>query len=413
MFSIELSARKNSQGKYPVRIRVWGPSRKDPSKRAETTITLKVKPCTREEWNKDSRRYRRNVKDAKLMNNALGIIEKRCEAISKAVALKVPIGTVEDFKELYKDAPKKDKGAVTVRDKFDEIIEDETSRNMKTLEGYVTSRNIWKKFMRDPVPIKDLDYRTLKEYIMFLQNRGNAKCTVRIRLSHLQTMYNDEQRSGGIPRDIPYPFEGINWSKWRVVEREHDDMDQEQFKKFCALEVKPGHDELFKDVYMFLVYSYGMNFKDLVYLKKRNIKGNYIIYTRAKTKDKASEGKIMVPIHKKARALMDKYDNGTEMVFPIHDGKKRTPKKEQTYYNGRLRMFRKVLKRITRNEESLKDVKITPYTARHSFANIAYNMGASLRSISKSLGHSTEKMTLAYLKKRNLIVDDDNILDDL
>jgi site-specific recombinase XerD len=53
------------------------------------------------------------------------------------------------------------------------------------------------------------------------------------------------------------------------------------------------------------------------------------------------------------------------------------------------------MKRIAKNLEINKEV--TTYFARHSFATVLRNSGASMEFISEALGHSDMKTTKSYL----------------
>ena len=55
----------------------------------------------------------------------------------------------------------------------------------------------------------------------------------------------------------------------------------------------------------------------------------------------------------------------------------------------------KYMKRIAEKLELTKDV--TTYFARHSFATVLRNSGASTEFISEALGHSSMKTTQSYL----------------
>ena len=130
----------------------------------------------------------------------------------------------------------------------------------------------------------------------------------------------------------------------------------------------------------------GMPFIDLAHLRKQDVIGNYIIYSRHKT------GRQMtVRIPQEAAWLMEKFKNtnpGSIYLFPILDG--------QSSYLSALRNFNRKLEKIA--ALLLPDVKLSSYTPRHTWATLAFYSGVSVGIICKALGHSSIKVTETYLK---------------
>lgn len=130
----------------------------------------------------------------------------------------------------------------------------------------------------------------------------------------------------------------------------------------------------------------GMPFIDLAHLRKQDVIGNYIIYSRHKT------GRQMtVRIPQEAAWMMEKFKNtnpGSIYLFPILDG--------QSSYLSALRNFNRKLEKIA--ALLLPDVKLSSYTPRHTWATLAFYSGVSVGIICKALGHSSIKVTETYLK---------------
>ncbi len=159
--------------------------------------------------------------------------------------------------------------------------------------------------------------------------------------------------------------------------------------------------------YFLLMFLFrGMPFIDLAYLRKQDVKGNSIVYSRHKT------GRQMtVRIPKEAAGLMEEFKNkNTDSIylFPILDeesvkeeqnrnNKNRKKDKElHLYYLRALRNFNRKLEAITML--LLPGVKLSSYTPRHTWATLAFHSGMSIGIISKALGHSSIKVTETYLK---------------
>ena len=171
--------------------------------------------------------------------------------------------------------------------------------------------------------------------------------------------------------------------------------------------------------YFLLMFLFrGMPFIDLAYLRKQDVKGRCIVYSRHKT------GRQMaVRIPKEAAGLMEEFRNmnpGSVYLFPIlneEDGQEgRSKRDEQGRKDGQgrdngkvkkdkelyleylraLRNFNLKLERIA--SLFLPGVKLSSYTPRHTWATLAFHSGVSIGIICKALGHSSIKVTETYLK---------------
>ena len=159
--------------------------------------------------------------------------------------------------------------------------------------------------------------------------------------------------------------------------------------------------------YFLLMFLFrGMPFIDLAYLRKQDVKGKCIVYSRHKT------GRQMtVRIPKEAAGLMEEFKNKNPdsiYLFPILDGK--SAKEEQNRKNGKVKKdkelymnYLRVLRNFNMKLEKiaallLPGVKLSSYTPRHTWATLAFHAGVSIGIICKALGHSSIKVTETYLK---------------
>ena len=169
---------------------------------------------------------------------------------------------------------------------------------------------------------------------------------------------------------------------------------------------KLPEDERYALAYFLLMLLFrGMPFIDLAYLRKQDMKGNCITYCRHKT-----GRKMVVRIPKEAMPLFEQYRNkGTDSgyLFPILDDMVKKEKEVYILYQKALRNFNRKLKKIA--ALLLPGVEISSYTARHTWATLAFYAGIPIGIISKALGHSSVKVTETYLKPfENEKVDEAN-----
>ena len=144
----------------------------------------------------------------------------------------------------------------------------------------------------------------------------------------------------------------------------------------------------------------GLPFVDLSFLKKSEYKGNFIAYRRKKT------GRyLLVQIDKNAQILLNYLKNKEESspyLFPIihyPDGSLEAYKE----YQAALKTLNKHLVAIGKFLKIKQ--KLSSYTARHTWATLAFICNINPAIISQSMGHSSIKVTETYLKpfQQNMI----------
>jgi integrase len=104
--------------------------------------------------------------------------------------------------------------------------------------------------------------------------------------------------------------------------------------------------------------------------------------------------------------FLDSNSNHSGMVFP-EDFQRASPEFLELLYKkieSQVSMFNQALKTIARKAEIKKN--ITSRISRHSFADIARKKNISVYDIQKMLGHSSVKITEAYLKSLDNDVTD-------
>lgn len=148
------------------------------------------------------------------------------------------------------------------------------------------------------------------------------------------------------------------------------------------------------DYFRLMFLCRGMPFIDLAHLRKRDLQGRYLVYLRHKTRRP-----MRVELCPEALSLLRKYGKenpDSPYLLPILDAD--TPGGWGLYkdYQDALRLFNRALAQVM--ELLLPGIRVSSYTARHTWATLAYHMGLPLGIISQSLGHASIRVTEAYLK---------------
>lgn len=268
-----------------------------------------------------------------------------------------------------------------------------------TADNYQSSMNSLKGFS-PKLNLIDVSMEFLKSYEQWLLTKGKSISTVGIYLRPLRAIMNTAISQGMISRDAHYPF---GKSKYQIPSSKNTKkaLTIDEVGKLYNYKAPRGTWlEKARDFFIFSYLANGMNIKDIALLKFKNIDGEYLRFTRAKTinTNRTLSSQITVFIVPELEAIMNRWKNSDSepdaFIFPIL--KNNLSFLEQ---QGLIRQFTKMInKYIKRIGHELGINKhITTYYARHSFATILKRSGVGTEIISESLGHSSLKTTSSYL----------------
>ncbi len=254
---------------------------------------------------------------------------------------------------------------------------------------------------KENYPYTAVTVKFLKDYEKWMMGRtvGKkakrpiSKTTVSMYLRCLRAIFNEKAPEGTV-----YPF---GKGKYTIPNWNHNKraLTQADVAKIADYKVIDGTKEhLSRDLWLFSFLCNGINFKDIALLKRSNIRGDTMVFERAKTEKNGNESlEITVIITRQIGRIIDRWgvkpSTPDMYIFPIL--------KEGMTYNDQHRTIaqlikttNKYMKRIT---GSLEIPVATTYVARHSFATVLKRTGASVEFISESLGHKNISTTQNYL----------------
>lgn len=228
---------------------------------------------------------------------------------------------------------------------------------------------------------------TKKTIEAFIDSRGvlkNNPNTIHFYVKQLRAIYNKADDEGYV-HAVYNPFHKIRLKGSKSPKRA---ISKSEVGKIAALELEGehAHKALARDLFLFSIYTRGMSFVDMCYLRKENIFGNMLVYRRRKT-DQLLQVKIEPPL----KALLRKYgDNSSPYLLPML--------RSDDSYKGYRYIQRRLNKRIRELGDRLGfDFPLTFYVARHTWATFAHEKGVPVSVISESMGHTSEKTTHLYL----------------
>lgn len=281
------------------------------------------------------------------------------------------------------------------------------SGNFGTAHIYRSSMNAVIAFNgNDTLPFRKLTPEFLKNFESYLRGKNCSWNTVSTYMRTLRAVYNravDRRLAPYVPHHFRYVYTGTRADKKRAMDKE----DMERLMKALPFHSPFVTAELQRTRGLFLLMFMlrGMPFVDLAYLKKHDLDGNVITYRRRKT------GRLLtVTLMPEAMKLIKQYmntDPSSPYLFSLITSKEGTEAAYKEYqlalrnFNYQLTILKQVLG---------LSADLSSYTARHTWATMAYYCEVHPGVISEAMGHSSITVTETYLKPfKNKKIDEANV----
>lgn len=222
-------------------------------------------------------------------------------------------------------------------------------------------------------------------YEEFLTRRGLCRNSTSFYMRNLRAIVNRAADQGfEVPRN---PFRHVYTGVDKTVKRAVS-LDVIRQIRDIDLSWHPSLD-FARKVFMFAFYTRGMSFVDIVFLKKSDLQNGVLTYSRRKTRQQ-----LTVRIEPETWRLISSFgESKTTFLLPILNDE--APDLEHQYENAYFRINRN-LQKVGRMLGL--ETKLTLYVARHAWASIAHSNHVALSTISKAMGHNSEKTTIIYLQ---------------
>lgn len=274
---------------------------------------------------------------------------------------------------LLKDAMKEDKPVNITFPVFAKDYIQNSDRKESTKENLLTTITVLQEF-RPGLDFKDITYTFLKEFEVYLRERGNGVNTIAKHMRQLRTLVNEAINQGFIHADS-YPFR-----KYRIKQEKgkHEFLTPDELKKLENLNVEDKRLHHVLDAFLFCCYV-GLRFSDFCQLTASNfIKVDGKRWLHLKSVKTGVE--IRLPLHLlfegKALAILGRYN-----IAELAD-------------LGNNSDVNKCLVQLA----SLAGIKkhFTFHTARHTCATLLIHQGVPITTVQKLLGHTSVKTTEIY-----------------
>ena len=274
---------------------------------------------------------------------------------------------------LLKDAMKKNRPVNVTFPVFAKEYVTHSDRRESTKENLYTTITVLQEF-RSGLDFKDITYTFLKDFEVYLREKGNGVNTVAKHLRQLRTLVNEAINQGYIHADA-YPFR-----KYKIKQEKgrHEFLTPDELRKLENLEINDRKLRHVLDAFLFCCYV-GLRFSDFCQLKQSNfIKVNGKKWLHFKSIKTGIE--LRLPLHLlfegKALAILDRYDI-TEFA---NLGSNSETNKVLAVLTGMARIKKHV----------------TYHTARHTCATLLIHQGVPITTVQRLLGHTSVKTTEIY-----------------
>lgn len=277
-----------------------------------------------------------------------------------------------------------------------------------TAHIYQTTLNVFSTFN----DYQDLSFRKmkpalLKHFEVYLRQRNCSWNTVSTYIKTLRSTYNRAVDSGHaiyIPRLFEHVYTGTRADKKRALEVSDignlvrgADIDSSEKASPLSLEKT-------KTMFVLMFMMRGLPFVDLAYLRKKDLQGNVLFYRRRKTGRALTV--VLSPEAMRLIRSVENTDKNSPYLFPILQSMEGT---EEAYreYQSALRGFNYRLSVLRKHLEM--NSPLSTYSARHTWATMAYYCEIHPGIISEAMGHSSITVTETYLKPfHNKKIDEAN-----
>ncbi len=383
--------RTKANGKYPLRLRVFT-SNPRTQKLYPTTFDFTKKEFD-SVWNTTKPR-----KEYKKLRLEIQAIENRANEVASETS---PFSFIQFEKRLYR----KRREGIKVDYHYKQIISDYIkNQRISTANSYSYSAKALKKFVEkennksyDNLTLLDIDKDWLQSFEKYMKNNGRSITTVGIYLRPLRAIFNKAIEEEEIERDN-YPF-GKRKYQIPASKKVKRALTKQQMKDLFHASPKTKDQEKAKGFWFFSYNCNGMNIKDICHLQFKDINGDKIVFYRAKTlfTTKTDLKPITIYMNKYTRKIINQYSNkeksAINYVFPILDHDQTIEEKERRVKNF-TKYINQHLKKLCKANNLPEE--ISTYWARHSFATLSVQKGATMEFMQESLGHKNMATTQAY-----------------
>lgn len=264
----------------------------------------------------------------------------------------------------------------------------------KTIRSYRNNLNLFLRFCAeetDATDVEDLSLAVVRQFSLYMSSRGKKGSYINglLKVAKAFIQYCYDEGYGGFNTK-----KNFKWCKQdKAVIMAFKPSDVRQMLRSCR-----GGDYIhIRDTAVLtMFFETGIRCWELCCIQKKDIHDDFIIINGKNHKQR------VVPITPVLRKALLKYDTAKDNYFNL----KNTDDYYFLSFHGRQLTNSAVEHIVKRHGEGITDIRVSPHTCRHFYAQQQIKMGTDLYTISRLLGHENIQITQTYL---NSLRDDDVI----
>ncbi|MEG1564351.1 MAG: site-specific integrase [Bacteroides sp.] len=228
------------------------------------------------------------------------------------------------------------------------------------------------KFLKGDIALADITPELIERYAEHIDKKKWSKATVGISMRNVRTIINRAIKKRKVSYEV-HPF--IDYSIPQPPVRDVS-IKLESLNKILNAGVDSRCQLVARDIFSLSFYLGGINMIDLLSIDFSDM--DYIKYERKKIKDRTvCENVIILPIHKNAKIIIKRWLNTKTEKLDF--------KYNFTYKNFTRHIARNIV--ALAKELGIKE-RVVYYSARKTFAQLAFELGIPDGVIDYCLGHS-------------------------
>ena len=258
-------------------------------------------------------------------------------------------------------------------------LSDKTIRNYGKLIGYLLD---YLKEQHKVLCLEDVRPMYIKAYLMMLQERGAKPQYINDQLKAFKVLFRYLYEEGYTDSILTERIKNVKQPKTIIKT-----FTEQEVKKLT--EYYSGHTfmEVRNRLMLMTFFDTGIRVSELIDLKLSQVKDEYILIHGKGDKER------VVP----KSPLLNKWMFTRENFFAY----RRVPENVFLSRNGRpmtTEAIHRVIKIAGKAVGVSRDIRVSPHTCRHTFAQMQLKNGLDLYSLSRLMGHSSISITQRYLE---------------
>ncbi len=288
---------------------------------------------------------------------------------------------------------------------FETKIEELKAHNkFSTLDIYSSCLKMMKAFCKNKTG-NDLEYLAfievtpvwLQDFEDYMLKKDKSRTTVSIYARAIQAIFNMAIYNKDISGEI-YPFGARKYVR-PSVKKVKKALSNEHLKALLTCPAPPPYQDKARDFWFFSFATFGMNVKDILLLKWKDISEDKITYIRSKTENTSKKEVVEHEVYLTdiSRDILKRYGTAdqkpNDYVFDILK-----PGWDEKQIHRGIRNFTRFINQhlqILAKNNNLP-VRISSYWARHSFATKSLRDGYTMDMVGDAFKHSDNSVTVGY-----------------